>query len=764
MVWVAALLLAVVQACNLPKLARKEGPFLYKNTLTVAEKKESRNFSSDLDAFIKQNPNKRFLGIARFGLRYYVFGSHFPNTTFGRFLQTKAGDAPVILDSSLIEVSIKGMKAFLRTQGYYAPEITYKVSGRIHRKKVHYEVTAGKAYHIYKKELHVADRRLHQLLEEENELSHLRLGNRLVFENLLKEKNRIADLYRNNGYFSFNKDMVSFDIDTMVGNFHAMVGTQIKNPGDFDRFRTYKIGTIALQVDQEADSALINSKTFVEKNFTFRPGSYPLHPEILERVILLEPGRRYNQEMANATFTRLSELQIFRTVNMTAIPLFEKSDTPAVDYQIKLQPKPKYDITFEPQAITSDQSNLVTGSTGRNYGFASQLTFTNRNVFHRAEVLQLSYRASIEAQRGAGISASPFFNSFESNLTATLIFPKLLFLSRTDRRWSNSVNRSLLSATTIWEQNVNWIRSVYALGFSWQRSRKYFNQNFTPMELSYINTRFNNSSLETQSKSDPYLQSVFNNNLVTSSRFSFVFNNQTDPRKKNFIYIRWDVLELAGNFIDFSQRMLGFAPGDSGFRTVLGVQYFQYAKTYADLRYNHYLDENDRLAGRLAIGVAIPYGNSPDYIPFDKRFFTGGANSIRAFLPRSIGPGGYNAAGNLDRSGDLRLEASVELRFNLFNHFLEGAVFTDAGNIWRVKDDGRAEATFQLNTFYRQLALGSGLGIRLNLDFLVLRVDAAIPILDPRLPAGNRNLLSTYTSPSTIFRNTVFNFGVGYPF
>jgi outer membrane protein assembly factor BamA len=170
------------------------------------------------------------------------------------------------------------------------------------------------------------------------------------------------------------------------------------------------------------------------------------------------------------------------------------------------------------------------------------------------------------------------------------------------------------------------------------------------------------------------------------------------------------------------------------------------------------------VAGRLAIGVAVPFGNSPDFIPFDKRFFTGGANSIRAFLPRSIGPGTYTDEGGLDRSGDVKLEVSLEYRFNIYDHFIEGAVFTDAGNIWRIIDDGREGAVFTFDNFYKQLAVGGGVGMRLNLDFLILRLDAAIPIFDPRRPEKERYVFDEYGNLGELWNQTIFNIGVGYPF
>jgi outer membrane protein assembly factor BamA len=754
-----------VQACNLPKLARKEGPFLYKNQIQIEESKEARLFTSNLDEYIKQRPNKRLFFTSRFGLRFYKMGYKNPDSRIGRTLQTKLGEAPVILDSSLIEASIRGMKGFLKTQGYYYPEITFEVKGKIHKKVVVYKVKTGKAYHIYRTELHIADKKLDSLVTSSAEFSHIRLGNRVYFENMLKEKNRINELLRNNGYFSFQKDIIKFDVDTAMGDFHANIAPNIPNPENFKRYKTYHIRAISLEIEnEEEDSLHIGSDSLVTNLFVFKHNGFPLNPEILDRVVLFEPGNLFSNEISNTTFSRLNELQLFRSVNMTAIPIHEETDTPGINYVIKLQPSKKYDFTFEPQAITSDQSNLVTGSTGRNYGLASQITFSNKNIFHNAEILQLSYRISVEAQRGENIPKRPIFNSYESNLSATLIFPKLLFLRKLDKTWINSTNRSSLSASTIYEKNVNWIRNVYGLSFTWQKNKKYFNQYFTPAEVSYIKTNFNSVELEEQSKGDPYLQSVFSNNLVTGSRYGFIYNNQSDPRKKHFTYIKWDVIELAGTFINQAYKLFNIAPSDSGYNTFFGVQYFQFAKTNADLRYNRYLDENNRLASRLGIGIALPFGNSPEYVPFDKRFFTGGANSIRAFLPRSIGPGSYDTIGSLDRSGDVKLEMNLEHRFNILNHFIEGAIFVDAGNIWRIKDDGRKDAVFAFNNFYKQLAVGTGLGVRLNMDFLILRVDASFPILDPRKVEGSRYVLGTYSNVGLLWQNTIFNFGVGYPF
>ncbi len=763
--YVLLLLTVILQACNLPKLARKEGAFLYENDIKVSGTRDAILLGSDLTDYIKQKPNKKLIGLTRVGLRSYKLGSRFPQSKIGRFFQINIGEAPVVLDSSLIEASVTGMKNYLKTQGYYYPEITYKTSGRIHKKKVSYLVKPNTPYKIRTVSLHIADKVLDSIARQNMDDSHVKYTFKVSLEQFLKEKTRLAELYRNQGYYDFNKDLVNFDIDTNIGNFQADVGINIANPIDFHRFKPYTIKSVGVRVEPNVIDTLTWSKDSLSfGDFYYFLNTYKLNPAVLQNSILVKPGTIFKENLANASFGKLNELRIFRAVNLNAIPSNSGTDSASIDYFIRLQPTNKYDFIIEPQAITSDQSNLVSNSTGRNYGIASQITLANNNIFGNAEILQLTYRLSVEAQRGEGIPKRPLFNSFESNLSASLIFPKLLLLDRLDKKNSNSTNRSILTASTIWERNIDWIRNVYGLSFIYQISRKQFSYYFVPTEISYIKTAFNSDELAEQSKNDPYLQSVFSNNFVTSFRGGFIFNNQNDPKRKNFTFIKWDVLELAGSLLDLGNKALNVSPNDSGFRTFFGVRYFQYAKTFADLRYNHFLDVNNRVAGRLAIGVAVPFGNSPDFIPFDKRFFTGGANSIRAFLPRSIGPGTYTDEGGLDRSGDVKLEVSLEYRFNIYDHFIEGAVFTDAGNIWRIIDDGREGAVFTFDNFYKQLAVGGGVGMRLNLDFLILRLDAAIPIFDPRRPEKERYVFDEYGNLGELWNQTIFNIGVGYPF
>ncbi len=758
--------MGLLSACNISKHASNDARFLYKNKIQIQESKIARFYDADLMSQVKQMPNKKIVGIYRLGLRFFLLGAKGTDNKFKQFLRYQIGENPVIIDSTYIDASCKAMRAYLKTQGFYYPVIQYNIQGPAHRSIVQFNVSMGKPYTIYKIEQHIADPIIDSIVSSNADESYIRLGNPIKFENLLNEQNRISDLLRNNGYFGFTKEAITFDFDTLrFGQYQAMLGINIQNPEHFKNHYTYKVDSIHVVIEPSKDTFDFNAKKILFlREFSYASNGFPLKPSVLKSTLLFGPNSLFSQKKSNGTFQRLSDLQLFKTVNINTVAKNEQTDSARIDYAIRLVPASKYNFSIEPQLITTDQANLVSGSTFRNYGLATVFTSNINNIFRGAEILQFRYRISLEAQRGPTISEKPFFNSFESALNANLIFPKLLGFLTLDKAFENSINKTIISSSVLFEQNVNWKRTVFSLGLNYQFSKKQLTFQVTPSEISFIRTDFANNDLESKSKNDPYLQSIFANNLITNSRVGLLFNNQSVKKNNSYFFVRWDVLELAGIIPSAVYEIFKFPRSDSGYYQMFGVRFFNYAKTYADVRFNHFIDFNNKVVYRLAVGCALPFWNSAEYVPFDKRFFNGGANSIRAFLPRSLGPGAYNVEEQLDRSGDMKIEVNAEYRFNIFKRYFEGALFVDAGNIWRIKEDGRTEATFKFSEFYKQIAMGTGFGFRLNLDFLVFRIDWALPVMDPRKTLSKRFVLPNYIDPGILWDASILNFGVGYPF
>jgi outer membrane protein assembly factor BamA len=257
---------------------------------------------------------------------------------------------------------------------------------------------------------------------------------------------------------------------------------------------------------------------------------------------------------------------------------------------------------------------------------------------------------------------------------------------------------------------------------------------------------------------------MFSNNLILGGRFGFTYSDKAKNKGNHHVFLRWDVLELSGNTATALNKLLDRPFNETNTYNIFGVNYSQFAKTALDFRYNTKHDENNATVFRLFAGVGIPYGNSPKFLPFERRFWVGGANSLRAWLPRSLGPGGYYEFGQIDYSGDVKLEFNAEFRFNMYNRWLEGAVFVDAGNVWMAKkDDERPLANFEFNRFANELGIGTGFGTRLNFDIILIRLDFAIPLHDPSYNVGSRWVITNFDQ-DWLFNNINFNFGIGYPF
>jgi len=749
-------------SCNISKHKNPNELLLVKNKIELNEGKKSRFFKSNLESQIRQKPNKKLFGLFQTKLFFYEIGSSGKDGKFKKFLREKLGEEPVFLDSSLIETSVNSMKSFLKTRGYYYPEITSNIKIKRNHAKVFYDISLGNPYRIYGVTLNVADKRINEIISENKDRKYLRAGNDLNRDNMISEQNRISSLLRDNGYYLFNKEFVGFDIDTNEGDYYASIGINVKNKAAFERHDIYYFNNIFAEI--ELQKPIPENQSILNfGQIYYLPNGFPLNPEVIERAIFLEKNQIFSQTKLDRSFYRLNDLQLFKFINISPI-INDSSEKKEINYRIKLTPLPKLDATIEPQAITTDQGNVLSGTTNQNYGLAAVLQLADRNAFHNGEILRLRFRTSFEAQRGVGIPRKPFFNSNEQSLTADIIFPKLVFLKLLENKIENYSAKTLVSNSIIYEQNVDYLRRVFTSGISYQITKKQLSYYIVPFEVSYIRTLFANPDLEEKSKTDPFLQNIFANNLITDSRFGFMFSTQKPEYDKSFFFLKWDLLELAGNTITALNKLFNAEKNSKNVYELLGVNYYQYAKSSIDYRYNQFLDVNNKIVYRLAIGAAFPFGNSPDFVPFEKRYFTGGANSIRAFRPRSIGPGSYNVPDQIDRSGEVKLEANFEYRFNIYNRIIEGALFTDAGNVWTAKNDGRPGANFDSGKFYKQLAVGSGFGLRLNFNIFIFRLDMAVPIYDPRQAEDKRLVIKNLDGMSWIWDNSVFNFGVGYPF
>jgi outer membrane protein assembly factor BamA len=752
----------IFHSCSVKKYLNNDQALLVQNKVEI-EKPYTKEIKRNITKYYKLKPNRRFMLIVNSRPYFFFMGSRGNDNWWKRFQRNTLGESPALIDSVYLDATVKSFGNYLRGIGYYYPTITYDIKVNKRKKaRVTYNVVLNKRYFFGSYDLQIADKEIYDLVSKNMDESFIKIGYGFRHENLLKEQDRIITVLRNNGYFGMSNDYVDFDVDTADPGGYVKLGLNITNRTDTSVHKKYYVNDIYVDIERNPGTPNLPGDTVVINNVTYNMGRYKLNPNLLKRNILFEKGELYKQQKLNRTYTRLSDLGIFRFINIQTKTI-ETPDSGLINYNIKLIPTVKYTFTVEPQAITSDQNNTLTNQNFRNYGVAAMFQLTNRNIFRNAEILQLSYRSSFEAQ--GRVTTGSFFNSTEQSLTASIIMPRILFFPSFDRSLKYQSTRSIISNSAIYEVNLDYNRTVFTTGLNYQFNKKLFSYYVSPIELSFIQSEIRSPSLKLQSENDIFLQNLFSNNMILNSRFGFSYSNRSIAKGLSYINIRWDVLELAGNALTLYNTLADRPKDPNGSYTLFGVRYFQYAKSAIDIRYNTIFDENNATVFRLYSGVAIPYGNTPDFVPFERRFFIGGVNSLRAWRPRAIGPGSYVAANQLDYSGEIKLEANGEFRFNIYNKWLEGAVFTDAGNVWAVKkDEARPGANFEFKNFYTALAWDAGLGIRLNFTIFIVRLDFAVPLHDPTYAADERWVIGNASKNRWILQNINFNFGIGYPF
>lgn len=737
---------------------------MYVGSKVKVNGEKRRDITTPIAEYVRQKPNKKFLGITKLKMRVFYAGSKNNSGRFKQYLRNKYGEPPVILDTAFIETSVKSMKSYLRNVGFYYPTVNYKVKSRRQRAKVIYHVETGKVYHIQSYDINCADKQVYDLIKATSNKAIIVPGNRLNHETILLEQKRVVDLMRNSGYFSFTNEFVGFDMDTALNNWQVRLMLNVANKSFYELHQPHYNKNVFVTIEPNYDvSNFKNKDTIAYKRWSYIPNRYKLHAQALDRNIYFNPNELFNQQMLSLTYTKLGDLGVFRFINITT-KNYILNDTTRIDYYIKLAPNIKYDYNIEPQAIISDQNSnaLSAQSNYGTYGVAAIAQFNNRNVFKNAELFKLTLRSSFEAQ--GKVNSGQWFNATQQSLTASLTIPRIIFFRKLDKNPKLSGTKTIFSASAIYELNTNFERRVLTVGGIYQLNKKYTSFYFTPLEISYTKNDIKSTALDTIINKDIYLYTMFSNNLIIGSRFGLTYTNKQKPNGLHYVYLRWDALEISGNIATFLNNVLGSERNQNGYYEIFDVNYSQFAKTALDFRFNTKYDKNNATVYRFYCGVGLPYGNSPKFLPFERRFWVGGANSLRAWLPRSLGPGSFYQDGQIDYSGDIKLEANAEYRFNLYNSWLEGAAFVDLGNVWMSKkDEIRPNANFELNRFWKEIAIGTGLGIRFNFEVILVRFDVAMPLHDPSYNTQSRWVIKSFNR-DWLINNLNLNFGVGYPF
>ncbi|MCB0802008.1 MAG: BamA/TamA family outer membrane protein [Bacteroidetes bacterium] len=747
-------LCCLMQACSSTRHLKENEQLLTK----VKIKYEGPSvLKEELYTISKQKPNRKILGLFRFYLGIYNLYYHKEESK----IRNNIGEPPVVYDSSLVPLSADLMHKYLNNRGYYKNKVETSSFLKRKKAKIEYHIKAGPEFKIKSLASEVTDLNIQNIYQSKISKSELKKGAPFDLELLEKERKRIEKDLKNNGYYKFNKEFIQFKVDTFMLSNQAAVKTVILNrPNSEDstkskEHKVYVIDKVYVRSNYsqqrieklKTDTIMLDSISFIETD------EDQIRKSVLTSLINIRPGDIFQQSKQELTYRNLAGLRNFSFVSITYDQDFESSGNGLVAY-IDLNPRKQMSYTIQSEGTNN----------GGNLGVNGNIGFQNINTFKGAEILNVRLSAGVEAQQiltkeneEQAINGLLPFNTFEFGPEVSLEIPRFLLPFKANNISQKGSPRTTFNASYNLQNRPDYVRSVSKtyISYAWNETptKTHIIQ---PLDLSLIkldpSIAFKNVL---ENIRNPFLKNSYTDNLILASKYSFIVNTQNENKLKNHIYFRMNA-ESAGNFAAFLNKNFDASNSEVGRRELLGIKYAQYARLDADLRYYDNFKTN-KLVYRLYGGVGIPYRNSLA-MPFEKSFYAGGANGIRAWQARQLGPGNLpdSSTAAVDQIGNMKLETNVEFRFGITKIF-EGAMFVDAGNIWNLNQkDSRKETQFEVNKLWRGTAIGVGVGLRLNFTFFIFRFDIAAPIKDP-----------AESNPESIraqWRKSNLNFGIGYPF
>lgn len=665
------------------------------------------------------------------------------------WLYEKLVAEPVLVSDVRPEVRTHMIEQILDNNGYFRGKATYELLQARNPKKakIRYDVTPGPAFRLDTVEMLGDSTHLGMLIDSlASRDPYLRAGSRYCTDSLSTARNRITNSLRNRGYYFFRPDYIQYLADSIQHPGSVMLRLDLANNMPrftSQRFRTGKVTMVVNRYRGRQRPDTIQIKPGVDL-VQMMPSKF--RRKIVEECVTFRPGSIFAVRNMDFTQTLLSRLGIFRSIDIQAIP-DSTAALPTLDVLVNTTLDQPLEASVEVNVSSKSNSYLGPG-----------LTFgvTNNNIFGGGEQLSVQLTGTYEWQTGRRARGG-IFNSYEAGITGSLAFPRLLapkFIPRS--QWQLNWTRFQLNADLL--NRPHYFRMAQfnaSMSYDW-RIRRHVSQTFTPLKLTY--TKLINTTAEFDSimAANPAIALSFQSQFIPQMMYSYTYDRQFD--RDNALNWSFTVQE-AGNIFWAIYR----ACGKKGEKELFGTPFSQFIKGQTQLVYNRRLWGDHHLVSRVAVGAEHAYGNSAE-VPYAEQFYCGGANSVRAFTVRSIGPGSYRAPADtpddyFDQTGTFKFEANLEYRFPIAGA-LHGALFLDAGNVWLLKDDpARPGGRLRGSTFLRDLATGTGAGLRLDISMLVIRADLGIGIHAP-YNTGRRG----YYNMESFGKSLAFHLAIGYPF
>ncbi len=757
-------------SCNSTRLIPENQYLLNK----VSIKHDSRKIKKEeLESYLKQKPNKEIFRLVKFHLFVYNLVKRGKERKWKTWIENVIGEEPVIWDPYNTNKTVVQFNQYLKNKGYYNAIVTDSVIYKNKKVRINYKITLNEPYKINKINYNINDSVIRDIILNDTINSYLKKKKEIFDVDVLqKERKRITNTLNNLGYYYFSKGSVHYIIDSALNNNKVNITIAVKTSNNNENKtdytlksqNKYKIEKVFIIPDYDPALALKDANSYYNNLDTINYKEYiflynkklNIKPDIILQAINIKKDNLYKLSDVEKTKNFLQLLRIFSFININFVENLNLQNSDTLTGNLICY------IRLIPFTIQSYSVNLEGTNSSGNFGVAGNINYQNKNLFRGAEILDIKFSGALQIQRSfvEGIEEELSFNTFEYGASARIFFPKFLLPVKTERFFMKYKPKTFVKLSYNLQDRPDYTRSITNMGFGYYwEGNKYITNVINPVEINAIQltdttNEFMNSIRGT------YLENSYKDFFITESNYSFIFNNQDIKKNRDFVYFRTNA-EIGGNILSAYSKLTKRDTVEGSYM-VFNNEFAQFVKFNFDFRYYNIIDKNQWLVCRLFAGIGYPYGNS-EALPFVKQYFSGGANSIRAWQVRSLGPGSY-----LDKdltypnqSAGLKLEANLEYRFDIF-WLLEGAFFIDAGNIWSInKEDDRQGAVFEYKSFYKDIAIGTGIGTRLDFSFFLFRIDFGLKTYDPVKQKGQKWITER---KKILWDDWMLNVGIGYPF
>jgi hypothetical protein len=755
----------ILSSCNPTKYVPKDETLLDENHVIINKEGIKK---SEIEPYIKQHPNKRIFG-ARFHLGLYNL-SNLQKEKWPHTWLRDIGEEPVVFDPYATSKSTEQIKSYIASKGFFDSNVLETIETANKKSKVYYNVDLKTPYTIRNLSFEIEDTTIRNYFYFDSINCLIERGKPYDVDVLTAERSRFERFIKNWGFYSFSGDHIYFRVDSTIGNRQVNINYVIKKYLKLDEFNRltavshsiYRVRNIYIYPDFIPKDALEGSELYKNSLDTvYYKGYYfistlekpSLKYDLILQSLYIKPGSIYNVTNTDQTQSHLLSLKTFRLVNV----FYREVNKPPGDNKKELTLDCNIQLT-----LLKQQSYKVEleGTNSAGYlGGALNLIYQHKNLFHGAELFNLKLKGAYEAVKQQDTIRSVQ----EYGIETSLRFPKFLlpFLEKESFIKKYNPTTTLLAAWNY--QNMPYYERTIAnatFGYNWN-GKNYTSHIVNPVQMNLVNLLRIDPAWKAWLDSSSYLANSYRDVLILGGGYSFIFNNQKIQKSRDYWFVRINA-ETSGNMLGLVSKLAKLEKTEGSYN-ILKQPFAQYVRVDIDARYNVIINDVSSLAYRAFIGAGIPYGNSKA-IPFEKQYFGGGANGLRAWQVRTLGPGSYVPldSGFLNQTADIKIEANAEYRFKLF-WILQGAVFFDAGNIWSCNPDrSRPGSQFKLNKFYNDIAVGTGTGIRLDLSFVLMRVDMGMKLRDPMIPTGSKWIMMN--RPYNFKDDFTFVIAIGYPF